>query len=289
MRLREFADRRPALAFVLLTYALTWGLVSPVATALVGKSIGQLPVWLLGLGLIGAYGPTLSAIILTGIRFGKPGLRALFRKLLLWRVGIGWWLYALLLPAALYVGALAVYAATGGVVGSFIPALGLGRLAPTLLFLLPFGPLAEELGWRGYLLPHLQQRTTALFASLALGVIWTAWHLPFFWIPGAALPAGSPVNLTTVGPYLLGTTGTAVFFTVLANHSKGSVLLAIVLHLMSNGTRQVIRLMLPSLTAAGATTVQSQELIVGWLSVVLLLLVFGARHLTRKPEDVVTT
>ena len=40
------------------------------------------------------------------------------------------------------------------------------------------GPLGEELGWRGFALPRMQYLRTPFAATLALGVIVAAWHLP---------------------------------------------------------------------------------------------------------------
>lgn len=73
-------------------------------------------------------------------------------------------------------------------IGSVSVALGL------VFFTFWFGPLPEELGWRGFALDRLQRRTTALRASLILGTLWALWHLPLFYMPGtyqAGLGAGT--------------------------------------------------------------------------------------------------
>jgi membrane protease YdiL (CAAX protease family) len=56
------------------------------------------------------------------------------------------------------------------------PLLALGGLA--LALVLSSGPLLEEMGWRGFALPMLLTRFTPLLASVILGVLWAAWHLP---------------------------------------------------------------------------------------------------------------
>jgi len=53
-----------------------------------------------------------------------------------------------------------------------------------LFYLLITGPLCEELGWRGFVLPRLPKRFNPFTASLILGVIWGVWHLPSFFLSG---------------------------------------------------------------------------------------------------------
>jgi membrane protease YdiL (CAAX protease family) len=40
------------------------------------------------------------------------------------------------------------------------------------------GPLEEEFGWQGYLLPRMAARFGNSWASVIVGVIWASWHLP---------------------------------------------------------------------------------------------------------------
>jgi membrane protease YdiL (CAAX protease family) len=54
-------------------------------------------------------------------------------------------------------------------------------ILPFLAFVLLFGPLPEEMGWRGYAL-HVEW--TALASSLRVGLAWALWHLPLFLIEG---------------------------------------------------------------------------------------------------------
>ena len=84
------------------------------------------------------------------------------------RVGWRWYAVAIVLPLT-HVGGVALATIAGGTI-PFNPAL----LAILPLFLLTnFG---EEIGWRGYALPKLQERMTPLAASLVLGLIWAAFH-----------------------------------------------------------------------------------------------------------------
>jgi uncharacterized protein len=84
--------------------------------------------------------------------------------------------------------------------------------------------VGEELGWRGYALPRLLAERSALAASLILGVLWGAWHLPTFFVPGApqyGLPFSAFVLLTMAYSVVMGW----VYV-----HARGSVLIASLLH-----------------------------------------------------------
>ncbi len=63
------------------------------------------------------------------------------------------------------------------------PALGTFGVAMPLLFTITVigtavWALGEELGWRGFLFPRLQQRFSFHGACLISGVIWAVWHFP---------------------------------------------------------------------------------------------------------------
>jgi membrane protease YdiL (CAAX protease family) len=80
----------------------------------------------------------------------------------------------------------------------------------------------EEPGWRGYAVPRLQSRWSALPAALVLGVLIAGWHLP--------LIVSGQVHYADVGSIL----GATVVINWLFNHVRGSVLLIMLLHAANN-------------------------------------------------------
>jgi membrane protease YdiL (CAAX protease family) len=85
----------------------------------------------------------------------------------------------------------------------------------------------EEIGWRGYVLPRLQAKYNALVASLIVGVIWGAWHLPKFWGVGAS----SERSFTW---FVVAHIALAVLYTWLYNNTRGSLLLVTIFHASGN-------------------------------------------------------
>jgi len=200
--------------------------------------------------LAGAYGPTVAALTLSGVLEGRSGVRALLARLFLWRVRPLWYLFALLFPSVLLLAGLGLFVWRGGWVGPVDPN-GLVLVLPTLAAALPFGPLAEELGWRGFALPRLLERFTPTVASLILGGFWTFWHTPLFFGPAGTSISGRPVTLGAVLIYLAFVTGISCLFTWMALRTRGSVLLAVMLHLGINAA--LLFLFLPAIRATAGS------------------------------------
>src|SRR3989442_5448011 len=126
---------------------------------------------------------TRFAALMTAVTQRRAGLLQLLRRYVLWRVGIPWYLLVLLgVPALLLI---AVLPLRGAVSAFRLPALSFWPtyLMGYLLYLVAYGPLFEEPGWRGFALPRLEQRSGPLVGTLLLGVLWGLWHLPLFFIP----------------------------------------------------------------------------------------------------------
>jgi membrane protease YdiL (CAAX protease family) len=85
----------------------------------------------------------------------------------------------------------------------------------------------EEIGWRGYVLPRLQAKYSALTSALILGVIWGFWHLPKY------LTHWDAVSFAW---FMLHTTVASILYTWLYNGTKGSLLLVTSFHAATNAT-----------------------------------------------------
>lgn len=106
-------------------------------------------------------------------------------------------------------------------------------IIPFAIFILIFGPLPEELGWRGYTLDGLQARWNALTSSLFLGVMWALWHFPLFFMKGTFQ---NEMGFGTLNfwSFCLGPIVSSILFTWIYNNNKRSTLSAILFHFMIN-------------------------------------------------------
>ena len=98
------------------------------------------------------------------------------------------------------------------------------------------GPMGEELGWRGFLLPKLLESHSPTKSSIVIGLIWCTWHIPLFFGPTGALISNGDITFLNVSVYLLATICLSYLFTYLSSITNGSVLIAILTHLSANAT-----------------------------------------------------
>jgi membrane protease YdiL (CAAX protease family) len=123
----------------------------------------------------------------------------------------------------------------------------------------------EEIGWRGYALPRMSERVGLAWASIILGLIWSCWHLPFFFIPNSDNAGQSfPV-------YVLAVTALSAAMAWLYWRSNGSLLLTMLMHAAINNTAGIVSSM-PSANTNPFTVRPSD---VAWLTAGILWLGAG--------------
>src|SRR2546423_7309637 len=182
---------------------------------------------LVGIGIeITAYAPTLAALLVVALVPGGGGIRRLLRPVARWRIGLSWYLLALLGPSALFIVGDAVRLALGlALPPRWLVIPGAAAIA-FLLGALIAGSFGEEVGWRGLGQPRLQARYGALWAAIAVGAVWSVWHL---W--PALAPGG--LNSTTWSDVVLTFVrliATSIIYAWIYNGTNGSLLLVMLAH-----------------------------------------------------------
>lgn len=241
--------RNPLIAFFSLAYAISWVLWIPLYfgrfeygwDSWEGNVWGSIRPWL---GLLGALGPALSAIIVTYFIEGKNGVKLLLKKVVQWRTKKLYWLIALYFwwvvasVLALILNLSSVENVSLNIVFAIIN-------IPVILFVLQspvlIGMFGEELGWRGFALPNLLKRYNPIISSLIIALFWLFWHAPLAifpaWLGHMPLEDFLLKKIILIVPLTL-------IFTWFYQKTKGSVLLVIVLHfafnLTFNGFKQAI-------------------------------------------------
>ena len=231
--IKALLARHPLVSFFVMAYAFTWLVWAPWVLGEDGAGLLPINISQTASGYLNATailaGPTLSAFIMTATTEGREGVRRLLGRLVLWRVGFRWYLFALLgvplimlVGTMIYSGDLPNLGALGG------PSYLLSYLGTYALVVVLGGPLFEEIGWRGFALPRMERLHGPILASVILGVLWALWHLPEFLVPTWAASSGGGILGITL--FIV----TAVTFTIVItwvfNNTRASVLLAILVH-----------------------------------------------------------
>ncbi|MDX1407218.1 MAG: type II CAAX endopeptidase family protein [Saprospiraceae bacterium] len=233
--MKQLIRRYPIWSFLVINYLISWTFLYP-SYQLILQSDGIPP--LAFIGLIGAYGPTIAALIVQAVVDGRK-VRELLRRII--RINAAWQIYALIIlaPVILYLSAQLLAMYLHGAAVEPQPVSALAGLPFWILAALPFGPMGEELGWRGFLLPRLLQRYSLVKSTVLTGLAWGVWHLASFTFPGAALPEVFAVSPGTILLFVTYTISLSFMFTYVHLKGRGSVLLAILLHAFFNAASNV--------------------------------------------------
>jgi len=221
-----------------MVFGFGWSSLIPILLSQNG--FGVLPIELpltVVQTLVTVLGLAVPAFLVTAATGGKEGVRDLVRRMLRWRVGIRWYLFALFgLPVAMLLAAIPFL----GVVPLEALAQKWGLLFTVFLpgVILPFlhTNLWEELGWMGFLQSTLQERRGPLLASVMVAPVFALFHLPAYFVAGWIVDEHTPLSQlpTVLVEYGSVVAVFAIFFRVLAiwlyNVTGRSVLLVGLFH-----------------------------------------------------------
>jgi len=218
-------------AFFILAMVLGGGTVYLVVQ-------GVLPT---GAALASALSASVAGIIMTVVEDGRAGLKLMLSRLLIWRVGIGYWLFAFLflIPAVL-LGSLLnpIFNRDPLSFNNLKPAFD---ILPMFISFFIVAGLGQELGWTGFLTPRLQARYSALTSCVIRAILGGLWHLPLFLYSRLQHPALAdfPYSGWIAQKGFLVAIGTmilmfllpwSIFYSWIFNNTRGSLLLVAVLH-----------------------------------------------------------
>lgn len=254
--------KHPVVWFYILAFVISWiglipGVLGSRGIAPFDNSFVQF------LGILFSIGPALAAVIISQVMQGKIGVKNLLKGLLKWRVNLVWYLVALLGPIIIFV--------AGQVMTKLMDLTVEPTVIPSNPFLFVVAVLTvilsntgEEIGWRGFALPHLQKRYNALLATLIVGLLWSLWHLPLVFLTGNSM-AQSPLI------WFISIVAGAFIYTWLYNSTQGSILLAAIFHVSEN----IFGAFIPGVSPIAYA-------LVNCVVAIILIAVFGKVNLSRQ-------
>jgi membrane protease YdiL (CAAX protease family) len=216
----------PLTSYFVIAWITTWLLVLPLVLTRFGL-FSVNPNW----HFLGALGPTIAAIIVVYVSEKRAGIKRLREIIFKWRVGVFWILFsALIMPLFLLLTIGLNFIFTGVVINLKAYFIDNGVTDPVSMFLwiwvgaISYG-LFEEIGWRGYALPKLQEKYNPLIATLILTIGWAFWHFPMFFYR---------LSIQFFFGWLFGLFLGAIVLTFLFNSSGKSAFVTILFHITNN-------------------------------------------------------
>lgn len=253
--------------FIVISFALSWGCWLPVLHQIESSPFSSAPVVML-LFFIGAYSPTFTGIFLTAFFDGKSGLRDMKSRLRLGRKDWKWMLACLAVGPVLYGLAFLGYSAFNGQVGDvnygLLPWLPIVFVVPVI-----FGPLAEEFGWRGFLLPLLNPKAQPIKSSIIVGLIWAVWHAPLFWAKTGTAISGFEITLPLVALFIVAVVGSSFIYTWAFNNTAGYISIAIFIHLGMNSSGTIRGMLFPDMGLDASLDFYQYYVVVLWCFVLV--------------------
>lgn len=218
--------KRQLAVFFLLSFAISWGIWLPLYSRHLGvHTISPFPYQ----HAFGALGPMIAALLTSAMYGGRKELTGMLLQMI--KPGAFYPLIALLSPFALAILAMIPPLISNTSLASLsallhnneFPNFGIVTL---FLYNLVFFGFGEETGWRGFALPRLQRRFSALQSAMLLTVPWAAWHLPLF----LYRPGYMSMDIAGVTGWILSLLTGSVLLTWFYNSTRGSILVCAIFH-----------------------------------------------------------
>ncbi len=224
LKLSKSINKHPLVAYFALAFLITWILILPLALSaqsLIRSRISE--HW----HFLGAFGPIGAALIVTAISDGKIGISKFFESMTCRKVNPIWFLISVFSPFVLFLLSmfiLRIFSNSWPDFGKLVSGkyTTLAWIGGSLLSAIAYG-IGEEAGWRGFALPRLQRRHSALWATFILSIFWAIWHIPMFFYR-------FEFGIGQVVGFFIGLFAGAIWLTFLYNSTGGNTLMVAFWH-----------------------------------------------------------
>jgi uncharacterized protein len=243
----RFIKNKPLISFFIISYLGSWVISIPFILSEWGIIHGDMRIFFVCKAFAG---PFLAAFLINYYINGKKGIKELRKQIRNIQAKPIYYVIALfILPFSI----AAISICYNDIGNSFIGVSWIIIPKYIITFIAVFfggGPLAEEPGWRGFALPRMQERFGPILASLVLGVLWAAWHLPDFLTSAQGGGPGVPLNDVCINllTFVLMVVCLSLFFSWLANKTTGSLFIVLLAHASINTYQVVIAPLFTGLT-----------------------------------------
>ncbi len=262
----ENKNFKEIIIYLTFTFVLTWVIWLLAFSGFNLKISGE------SLIMIGTFAPSFVGLLMEYKINGKKGFIKLTKKMVNPKISLKWYIYIFgVMPGIMLLSYIILQISGSIIPKSEFPIYVIPLVFIYIMFLM--GPLGEEAGWRGFLLRKMVVIFRPFYASVILGLIWSLWHLPLFFIDNtiqAKLVSNYSFAFAFFG-YILYTLIITIQISILYINTKGNIFGVILFHTMTNTSLGMMPLIL---SKAGAITLLSIMMLV-----TLALIIFNRKKL----------
>lgn len=213
-------DNRSFFTIVFITSWLLW------LPTLINTQLIKVPSIFLLLGMFAGFVPSIVGLLMLRKKLGRDFKRHIIEKVN-FRFPKKYLLVMLIFPAQ---GALTLFMVKildqgFEVVNPISPIM---YIPVFLQILMIGGALGEEFGWRGYAYKALHRRHGVLLGTLILGLLWSIWHLPLFFMENTVQ------SHLPMWQFIIQNTVLAFFYSWLYHKTNGNLVVMVLLHAILN-------------------------------------------------------
>jgi len=253
--------------FFLLTFVFSW-LFWSIAVYL-NQTYASFPTIIFY--ALGGFGPSIIGISLTYLTKSKDEIKDFwYRSRDFKRISFQWYgaIIILSFTPLLMAGGLSILFGGNGIT---FDSVFLSTFLVSLMFLI-IGVIAEEFGWRGYVLVPLQNKYNAFISSIIIGLFWGIWHLPLFFIKETYQQSLGLFSIE-FWMFFIMIFPHSIIYTLLFNNTNRSILSAILFHFCVNFFGQLFSFNIQ---------VRIISNIIIFVFTILILAIYGYKNLIRQ-------
>jgi len=216
--------------FFIVTFLWSWLIWLPLVLAGFGIiSLGKelLTAITIPVSILAAFGPAVGAFVSLRTLKGKGSISVYLKSFLSLKFGWKVWFTSFAI--------LGISTAIAWYIPELFGENRLPMLLPNIyifpiywLIMVFFGGGQEEIGWRGYILPFLEERFGRWYGSIILALVWSCWHIPLWFIPGT-----SQTYVPFAG-FIMLTLGYSLFYSWIMKSSGNRPLAGLMVHGTAN-------------------------------------------------------
>lgn len=213
--------------FVVYAYAIFWIMLIIFAGIFVIS--GQNPSVMKYGSWVCSWAPTISLLVLFRKLFPGITIRAFYKKAFSQKISIP----LILVVAIIYISLIAVttfaVSMSNNVPFTSMWDLSVSTLLSGILVTAVSGPMGEESGWRGYLLPVMWKKAGVIKGAVLLSAVWAPWHAPLWFLSGFT---GTKL-VEYIALFILGNICLSIIISICYDYNR-NLFIPIWIHFMSN-------------------------------------------------------